>query len=257
MKALFRFALPAIILLSLLGSCVPLEKVAYVQTEMEEGELSEEDLYFVGTPSDNTIRPGDELYIRVNSSDDEPTSFPDQMRTGVDVSLMSYIVDEFGYIKLPYVNKVKLTDLTLGQASDTIEKELAQFLYFPSVFIKFVNSKVTVLGEVRNPGVYVFNYKNINMLHALGYAGDITQFGNRQRVLLVREDGNQRVKKYLDVTNDEFLKSEFYLLKSNDIIYVEPLRRKKWDMSTVPYNLILSVISTGILIITFINTNNP
>jgi polysaccharide export outer membrane protein len=227
-----------------------------VQSDKELVKESEEEIFFFGEAPDNTIRTGDELYIRVTSSDDAPTSFPDRGNNQVyDPALLSYTVDEEGFIKLPYIQRVKVTDLTLPQASDSIEKELSQFLFFPSVFIKFVNNKVTILGEVNTPGVYVFNYKNINILQAIGYANDITEWGNRKKVLLIREDGNRKLKKYIDLTEDDMLVSEYYFIKSNDIIYVEPLRRKKWGMNMVPYNLILSVISTAIVIMTFINTN--
>lgn len=236
-------------------SCIPIERLSYVQTEKEVLQEAGEDLYFFGESADNTIRPGDELYVRVTSSDEDPTSFPDRGSNQVyDPSLLSYTVDELGYIKLPYVNRVRVSDLTLRAASDTVEAKLSQYLYFPSVFIKFVNNKVTLLGEVNQPGVYIFNYKNINILQAIGYANDITEWGNRRKVLLIREDGNRKLKKFIDLTDDKLLTSEYFFIKSNDIIYVEPLRRKKWGMNVVPYNLILSVISTGIVIITFINT---
>lgn len=249
--------LPVFLLVIFASSCIPLERLAYVQTDKEVQKDIGEDLYFFGETADNTIRPGDELYIRVTSSDDEPTSFPDRGNNQVyDPALLSYTVDEFGFIKLPYIQRIKVSDLTLPEASDSIETELSQFLYFPSVFIKFVNNKVTILGEVNRPGVYVFNYKNINVLQAIGYANDITDWGNRRKVLLIREDGNRKLKKYINLIEDDLLTSEFYYIKSNDIIYVEPLRRKKWGMDMVPYNLILSVISTGIVIMTFINTNN-
>ena len=252
----FKQYLPILVFLYMASSCIPLERVAYVQTEKEVLKEKGENLYFFGESADNTIRPGDELYIRVTSSDEDPTSFPDRGSNQVyDPALLSYTVDEMGYIKLPYVSKIRVSDLTLSAASDTIEAELSQYLYFPSVFIKFVNNKVTLLGEVNQPGVFIFNYKNINILQAIGYANDITEWGNRRKVLLIREDGNRKMKKYIDLTEDELLTSEYYFIKSNDIIYVEPLKRKKWGMNVVPYNLILSVISTGIVIMTFINTN--
>lgn len=248
--------LPVFIVLYLVSSCVPIERISYVQTDKEVMEDAGGDLYFFGETADNTIRPGDELYIRVASSDEDPTSFPDRGSNQVyDPSLLSYTVDDMGYIRLPYIDRIKVSDLTLTAASDSIETELSQYLYFPSVFIKFVNNKVTVLGEVNRPGVYVFNYKNINILQAIGYANDINQWGNRKKVVLIREDGNRKLKKYIDLTDDDLLVSEYYFVKSNDIIYVEPLKRKKWGMDVVPYNLILSVISTAIVIMTFINTN--
>jgi polysaccharide export outer membrane protein len=142
----------------------------------------------------------------------------------------------------------------LLEASDKIEEELSQYLLYPSVFVRFINNKVTVLGEVNQPGVYVFNYKNVNILQAIGYANDIATFGNRNKVLIVREEGEYRSKEYVDLTSDELLESEFYMVKSNDVIYVEPLKSKKWGMDTFPYDLLLSMVSLTIVVLTFMVT---
>ncbi len=242
------------ILMALAVSCVPVKKISYVQSKENLADSEVEKLYFVGVPQDNLIRPGDELYIRITSADETPTNLTEGRQYISDPSLLSHTVNPDGMIKLPYIGRIHVTDLNLGQASDSIENALSQYLYYPSVFIKFVNNKITVLGEVNRPGVYMFNYKNVNILQAIGYANDVGTYGNREHVLLVREEGVVKTKHYLDLTDDKLLESPWYLLKSNDIIYVEPLRRKKWDMNTVPYNLILSVISTAIVILTFINT---
>jgi len=242
----------SLVFLSLMFSCVPLRKVKYVQDSDEMEIQQRENMYFVEEPLDNAIRPGDELYIKVTSADESQTNFNQNDRESArDPSLVSYSVDPDGYIKLPYVNKVRLSGLTLEQASDLIEQELSQYLLYPSVFIRYVNNKVTILGEVNRPGVYVFNYKNINIMQAIGYAGDVSTFGNRRRILIVRENENFKSKYYVDLTSDKLLASELYMIKSNDIIYVEPLRSKKWDMATFPYDLLLSIASLSIVVLTF------
>jgi len=235
-------------------SCVPNKQIVYLQETEPSVEPAEAMLRFMGEQSDDLIRPGDELYIRITSADEGKTSFEEQSNQVYNPALISYVVDAEGNIKLPYIGKVQVANSSLGQASDLIESMLSQYLYFPSVFIKYINNKVTVLGEVNRPGVYVFDYKNINILQAIGYAGDISEYGNRKNVAILRETGSERQLYKVDITSAELLTSEWYLLKSNDIIYVEPLKRKKWDMNTVPYNLILSIISTSIVIMTFINT---
>jgi polysaccharide biosynthesis/export protein len=210
---------------------------------------------YMGPQLDNLISPGDELFVRITSADEEPVmNFQDQGGR-VDPTLLSYTVSDDGTIKLPYINRIKLAGFTLERASDEIEAALSQYLFIPSVFIRFINTKVTVLGEVRDPGVYVFNYKNINILQAIGYAKDITEFGNRKKVLVIREEGVTRTKSFVDLTSDDLLKSDHYLIKSDDIIYVEPLSRKKFGLTTVPYNLILSLITTGIVVYTFVQNN--
>lgn len=236
------------------SSCLPVKRLAYVQSERGADPI---DMQYLGQPIDNIIRSGDELYIRISSADEERTNinYQDQTRGIYDPTLLSYTVSDDGTIKLPYIGRILLAELTLEEASDKIEAALGEFLFIPSAYIRFVNTKITVLGEVRSPGVYMFNYKNINILQAIAYANDITEFGNRRNVLIIREEGVRRYKQYIDLTSDDLLESEWYLIKSDDIIYIEPLRRKKFDMNTVPYNLIISVITTAIVVITFVNTN--
>ena len=236
-------------------SCVPNRRLAYVQESHPPTQQQIDNMYFIDEPEDNLIKPGDELYVKVTSADETQTNFNqgrmDMMR---DPSVISYTVDDEGLVKLPYVNNMKLSGMTLVEASDFVEKELAQYLLYPSVFIRFVNNKVTILGEVTRPGVYVFNYKSINILQAIGYANDIGVFGDRRKVLLIREEGDFRSKYEIDLTSEDLLSSNYYRVISNDIIYVEPLKRKKWGMDTFPYDLLFSVASLTIVVLTFMIT---
>lgn len=251
----FRKIFLALMLVLAAGSCVPIKKTSYVQDDKSMQVQQMDNMYFIDEPTDDRIRPGDELYIKVSSADEGETAFNDGSSDRMfDPSVISYTVDEEGYIKLPYVNRIKLSGLSLVEASDSMEKELAQYLYFPSVFVRFVNNKVTILGEVFNPGVYVFNYKSINILQAIGYAGDISIFGNRKNVLIVRDEGDYRSKHKIDLTSDELLTSKYYMVKSNDIIYVEPLKSKKWGMEEFPYDLLFSMVSLTIVVLTFMVT---
>ncbi len=241
----------SLILLSLLvisfSSCVPVKRIAYVQSDTQ--------MIFHGEPADIRIRPGDEIYVRISSADEQPIANAGDVQRINDPRLSSYPVTDEGNIRLPHLGLVKVSGLTLEDAAAKIEAELGDYLYLPSVFMRFINTRVTVLGEVNQPGVYMFDYKSINILQAVGYAGDITEFGNRRKVLIIREDGGKREKQYVDVTKGNMMESEWYNLKSGDIIFIEPLGRKKWGMATVPYNLILTMISTGLFVYTFIQNN--
>lgn len=250
-----RKVISAIAILFLVASCVPISKTSYVQDDKSMRVQQIDNMYFIEEPADNLIRPGDELYIKVSSADEGQTAFNDASQVRMyDPSVISYTVDEEGFIKLPYINRIKLSGLSLVQAAESMEKELSQYLYFPSVFVRYVNNKVTILGEVNNPGVYVFNYKSINILQAIGYAGDIGIFGNRQKVLIVRDEGDFRSKHEVDLTSDVLLTSQYYMLKSNDIVYVEPLKSKKWGMEEFPYDLLFSLVSLTIVVLTFMVT---
>jgi len=251
----YRKIILATMLVLLAGSCVPIRKMAYVQDDKSMTVQQIDNMYFIDEPTDDLIRPGDELYIKVSSADEGQTVFNDpSMERMYDPTVVSYTVDEEGYIKLPYISRIKLSGLSLVEASDGMEKELAQYLYMPSVFVRFVNNKVTILGEVNDPGVYVFNYKSVNILQAIGYAGDIGIFGNREKVLIIRDEGDYRSKHMVNLISDELLSSKFYMVKSNDIIYVEPLKSKKWGMEEFPYDLLFSMVSLTIIVLTFMVT---
>jgi polysaccharide export outer membrane protein len=242
-----------ILTFTLLCSCVPQKKLIYIQPE-DKKEI--EKSFYVGSLTQNLIQPGDELYIRVSSFDETSSIFSNTGReylSMTDVTLISYSVNEEGYVRLPYAGNVKLMNLTLDEASDYIEKSLKGYLNQPTVTIKFVNKKVTILGEVGNPGVYTFYDKRINILQAIGYASDITEFGNRKKVLVVREENNVVSKNYLDLTDEKIFASNYYIVRPNDIIYVEPLKRKKWGMNVFKFDLLFSTISTTLLILSFLN----
>ena len=222
--------------------------MAYVQSD---ADLPPSQMIFSGKQVDNTIRPGDEIYVRISSADEQPTALTHDMQRGThNPNFMSYTVNEDGTIRLPYIGRINLYNLTLEQASEKVEAALGQYLFLPNVYMRFINTQVTVLGEVNRPGVYLFDYKNINMFQALGFAGDIREFGNRRNILLIREDGATKSKHFIDITQDSFLESDFYNLQSGDIVYIEPLGRRIWGITTFPYNLLTTVISTGILVYT-------
>ena len=201
------------------------------------------------------IKPGDELYITVTTSDNEPNSFTTGTQgmsmAAMGMDLISYLADRDGFVRLPYTGKIKLSELTIDEATIIIETELSQYLYQPVASIRLVNARITILGEVGAPGLYTVNNKPINIYQAIGYAGDITAFGNRKKVLIVREENNIITKKYVDLTNDAILGSPWYTLRPNDIVYVEPLTRRVFGIDTVPWGLITSAISTTLVIMTF------
>jgi len=244
-------AILVVLILSIISSCVPVRRLAYVQSD---ADLPPSQMVFTGQQADNTIRPGDEIYVRISSADEQPTALTQDMQRGTqNPTFLSYTVNEDGTIRLPYIGRINLYNLTLEQASEKVEAALSQYLFLPSVYMRFINTRVTLLGEVNLPGVYEFDYKNITILQAIGYARDITDFGNRRNVLIIREDGAERSKHFIDLTRDDLLESEFYTIQSGDVIYVEPLKRKVWGLTTVPYNLLLTLVSTGLVVYTFFN----
>ncbi|MFW6203242.1 MAG: polysaccharide biosynthesis/export family protein, partial [Marinilabilia sp.] len=145
---------------------------------------------------------------------------------------------------------------TLEEAASEISEELESYLYSPTVKLSFVNKNVTVLGMVESPGRYFFPGENINIFQALGMAGDVGEYGNRKDVVVLRENNGRITKNVVDLTDKEIFTSDFYYLKSEDVIYVEPLNRRIWGIDEVPFSMILSAATTSLLIVDFVRRNN-
>ncbi|MFC2080680.1 polysaccharide biosynthesis/export family protein [Bacteroidota bacterium] len=218
--------------------------------KLESGDLKE---FTIDRQTKEIIQPGDELFIRVTSSNERPTNFSTRYETfGIDVTLRSYTVSEEGYIRFPYIGKVYVQNKSLEETSEEIEMALNDYLYTPSVFVKFVNKKITIIGSVTNPGVYNFYDKKINLFQAVAHAGDVTTFGNRKHVVLLREEGDKVTKYIVDMTDEGILTSEIYVIQPDDIIYVEPLRMQRWGFESFPYTLLITMINTALLMWAFI-----
>jgi polysaccharide export outer membrane protein len=122
--------------------------------------------------------------------------------------------------------------------------------------VSFVNKNVTVIGMVENPGRYFYSGENINIFQALGLAGDIQEYGDREKVVILRESNGRIRKNSVDLTDKSLFISDFYYLKSGDIVYVEPLNRRVWGIDQVPFSLILSAATTSLLIFDYIRRND-
>ncbi|MGN8056640.1 polysaccharide biosynthesis/export family protein [Pedobacter sp. 22163] len=155
-----------------------------------------------------------------------------------------YRVSKDGMINLPVVGNVRLEGLTIEQAQATISKELDKYVKKPVVDVQLVNFKVTVIGEVNRPSTFTVQGDNINLLEALGMAGDMTVYGKRENILVIRQQDGQRVMKRLNLNNQDVMDSPFFYLKQNDVVYVEPDKSKAIEYS--PNTRIMPVVIASI-----------
>lgn len=137
-----------------------------------------------------------------------------------------YLVDRSGDINLPVVGKVKAEGLSLEQLEDTITGLVRPYLKDAVVNVRFFNLKITVLGEVNRPGLVRMSNQRLNLLEAIGNAGDFTSYANRTNVLLIREENGVRTYTRLNFQANDIFTSPFFYLKQNDVIYVEPIKAK-------------------------------
>ena len=158
-----------------------------------------------------------------------------------------FLVDDSGYIQYPVLGQVKVTGLTKAQLTKKIRDQLTErkLLVDPVVSVRFLNYRITVIGEVVN----VSNDK-VTVLEALGLAGDITAFGKKENVMLIREsdDGTRTVKR-LNLNDRSLLSSPYYYLRSNDIVYVEPTKAKVASTNTTKQVLPIIISSISLLVI--------
>jgi polysaccharide export outer membrane protein len=198
---------------------------------------------FVNNREEKTIQPYDYLYIKIFSLDEKTNNIFNERGVNVANELLSYSVDGSGNISLPFVSNIYVKDLTINQAREKIEKSLQVYLNNISVIVRFVSNKVTVLGEVRNPGQHPFYDERISIFQALGLASGASDFGNLSNVTLLRERDN--VLKYytLDLTKKNIASSEYYYLLPNDIVIINPINAKYRDLKDYAINRSAQVLT--------------
>ena len=212
-------------------------------------------------PDEYRIRPNDQLFIQVISDDPTNAAFLNLINTqgtfgslgsnNNSLELITYLVDEHGNINYPQLGEINVEDMTTCQVRDIIQGKVDYYLKSASVFVKLVNRNITVLGEVRNPGQKLMVKNKLTIFEALGSAGDITDYGNRQNVKLIRELPEGKHIAELDLTDPQLLVSPYYYVLPHDILYVEN-RNKIYGAKNMPYaaplSITASVISIGLLI---------
>ena len=204
---------------------------------------------------DPIVKVGDVLSIIVSGEDpmgvaqfNLPMVLTATYSETVNVSnqrLQPYIVEKDGTVNIPVLGKVVLAGLSRLQAVEAIQLKLLAYVKKPIVTIQYLNFKVTILGELAKPGTYQIQDEKVTLPQALGLAGDLTIYGRRDNVLLVREkiDGEKEIVR-INLNEAKILSSDYYYLKQNDILYVEPNKTKLLTSSASAVTIPLGVIST-------------
>lgn len=219
----------------LLSSCGSSKEVVYFQ-DMKPGETE------ISLPPVQaiTVRPEDKISIIVNSRDPQLTDLfnlpyvsrqlgqslrTNGLSTGTNNGISGYTVDAEGNIDFPVLGKVHVAGMMREEIAEHIKKELVtkNLVKDPVVTVEFMNLCVSVMGEVNNPGRFAIDRDRVTILDALSMAGDLTIYGNRQKVLILRqEDGQQRVYGINLTSGEHVYTSPAYYLQQNDVVYVEP-----------------------------------
>lgn len=211
-----------LLIVFILSSCLSQKDLVYVRNiDINEKYIAKD----LNKSKDLIIGTGDQLSITVDGVDRESIR-PFNIQQDISASIRSYLVDSNGDITFPVVGKIHVSGLTKAQISKVIDEKLAPFLKNPTITVQLENFQISVLGEVNRPGKYSSQNDRITILEALSMAGDITIYGKKRNVLVTRELNGKIEFARLDLTNPEIFNSEYYFLKQNDVIYVEPNRMR-------------------------------
>ncbi|MEB2782618.1 polysaccharide biosynthesis/export family protein [Algoriphagus sp. C2-6-M1] len=202
-----------------------------------------------------TIIPGDLLEITVTTINPESNLLfnygvvRDESAGDNPVSNNSridgYLVDPTGQIDFPILGKVKVAGLNREETKTMLKSQLSSLVVDPKVEVRFLNFRITVIGEVSNPSSFVVSNERITVLEALGLAGDMTVYGLRDNVLLIRETAEGKKIHRFDMGNKALLSSPYYYLRQNDVIYVEADKNKLVQADVNPNTLaIISILSS-------------
>ena len=236
-------------------SCISGSKMKYIH---QGDDFNIKNSYF-NERKDRPIRPFDNLYLKIMSIEgQEVVTMLDMdagMQYGTQINLTYYNVSDSGSINIPFIKDIHIAGLTLKQAKNKIEKELSGYLINPSIIIKYVNQQITILGEVNAPGTYPYAKETINIFQALGLAGGLTQYGNKEEVLLVREENGLITRNVIDLTDKKLLESYYYYLQPDDVIIIDHVKAKYYGKGAITYTSLLTTLSTVITILYFFNLN--
>ena len=237
-------------------SCVTNKQATYLQGNLENKTFNFPHKTY-------TTQVNDILLITVTSKDKELTSFFNNLGSSgnnqnsaaqnINPYLTGYRIDQHGNIRLPYIGELNVLGFTYDKIRDKIELELSKYLKNTSTyFVTVKNSgiKYTILGEISNPGTQTLLQYEASIIDAIANSGDVTEFGNRKNIEVIRQEKNG-VKKYeIDLTQVESLNSDVFLIKNNDIINIKPIKQKPIGIGTTGLSVFNTIISTFTVAIT-------
>jgi polysaccharide biosynthesis/export protein len=247
----------------MLTSCATRKKLVYFQDETD-GATTTEIISF--TPK---LEVGDIVSVEITGTDPEvaaPFNQTELVRQGNQIgsyqngvpATYGYLIDSDSTVSLPIIGKVNIAGLNRVEAIVKIEDIAVEYLENPKVAIRILNFKITVLGEVRAPGSFSIPNERITILEAIGIAHDLKITGERRNVLVIRLEDGVKKEYRVDLTSKEVFSSPVYFLKQNDIIYVEPNKKSRYDASIFRSTGGIIISATSLIISTLIIiTNKP
>jgi len=248
----------------LVTSCVNQKQIAYFQKS-----TNQRDTINVAEAYVPKIQPGDILSISVSSLNSMASSFFNPLSSSASDNASAavssgapasttgntsgFLVDSAGTIELPLVGSIKIAGLSTSSARNVIKDRLKIYLKEPTVNVRFLNYKVSILGEVTRPSVYVIPNERITLPEALSMAGDLTIYAKRNNIMIVRDVNGKKEFGHINLTGRDLYTSPYYYLHANDVVYVEPNNAKRQQIEPVfkILPIILSVVSVLMVVVVY------
>ena len=237
------------------ASCTSQKQLIYLQEKANN--VGGNNVYVNKSP-DYRLRANDILYVKINSINPENSDFFNggtainnsyQFQNEIGIYLNSYTISDSGNINFPISGNIYVKDLTIADAQKEVQKAMGKYLKDATVVVKLANYRVSIIGDVTKAGVYYFYQDKVSILEAIAKAGDLTDYGNRHRVMLIRKTEAGDKVSMIDLTDRNLLNKEEFFILPNDIIYVEPNKSaKSLGFATFPWSVVLSTVSTVVTI---------
>ncbi len=252
-----------LIIILTVTSCVSKNKMTYIRENKiknldELSSLGENTVVtpasFTVSPPDYRIMPYDNLFISVSTPDPQWSAMFNSggdggSGSGEGAAMSSYPVDSEGYIKIPFVGKVKVAGESLNEINTRLDLTFKSYVTNASIIVRLVNSHISIIGEVARPGKYALNRDRINIFEALAMAGDLSDYSDRKHIQLIRRTSNGTIVKEIPLNDRIILTSEYYYVMPNDIIYAPPLKGKSFQMNASIYTIAISLLNTVMVVI--------
>lgn len=252
------------IIFGVLQSCVSPKQIVYFQSTDSSSLVK----LPVIKPEISRIQRDDILAITVGSLNPESNdilnfanvnalttmSYPGQSGANQGRQPLGYLVDSSGHVEIPFVGKIKLLNLTLEEAANIIRIEVTKSLKTPAINVRFLNHKFSIFGEVTRPATYNLLDDHTTLPEALAMAGDLTIYGERSNVLIIRETNGVRQMARINLLKRDILNSPYYYIRNGDLIYIEPSKAKATytDRSIQLVPVITSIATTFLVLLNFI-----
>ena len=246
-----RFVLFLLLSAFSFSSCITNHDLEYIRSGNEINKAK-------ANKQEYRLQVGDLISVQISTPTQQQHDFFNKEQTATsqlmneNPYLYGYLIKEDGFLDLPSLDRVMAEGFTLRELENVIQQIAISYFEKPVVKLNIINFEISVLGEVNDPGTYKVVHPNVNILYVLSLASDITQFGNRKKVKVIRNDKNTNRVFYIDLTKKETLNNPDFMLQPHDIIYVAPVRKKFYA-----FNNITNVVSLALSTITlFLLLNN-